>query len=123
MENNSPDILDDLIKTADAKKATDIRRYHITGKRLLVDNVVIVSTQNRIHCKAVLDELSKRAKEIINQSTDQTDSTRVIVSGNADSEWVILDLGNDVFHVMSETMRQYYQLDSLFEEKAVVYHH
>ena len=47
---------------------------------------------------------------------------QVKISGNAESEWVIIDIDSVIVHVISSELRKHYRLDSLFERRSIVYH-
>ncbi|MFC1616867.1 ribosome silencing factor [Candidatus Margulisiibacteriota bacterium] len=109
LNNSDSDIINKLIKICENKKCEDIRQYNLTGNSILSDYFLVLSVKNKIHCRSVLNDLKKNVN-------------RGKVSGSIESEWVILDLGTVIVHIITEKLRTYYKLDSIFERRAVVYH-
>jgi len=111
-KNESEELISQLIKIADEKKAEHICRYEMGKDYFVSGSVVVLSHRNKIHCRALAEELNKFARQ----------NGEIRVSGDPDSEWVILDLMTDMIHIISPQLREYYELDKLFEKHGVVYH-
>jgi ribosome silencing factor RsfS/YbeB/iojap len=116
MQKKIEKFIEDLIKVCDKKKASDIRLYNVIGKSDLTDYILLQTVNNSIHCKALLEEIRLQSKKKDYIYTWQ-------VSGNCESEWIIIDLGFVIIHLISNHLRNHYKLDELFEPKAVIYHH
>lgn len=67
--------------------------------------IVVTGTSNR-HVKSLTEEVTKRAKEAAQPI--------VGVEGQEQGDWVLLDLGDVVVHVMLAETRQLYDLESLW---------
>jgi len=115
-------VLDRFIKRLDAKKATNIRTFHMKDPTL-TDYILVVSVSNPIHGRAVLNEVSELIKDVRNEdeSSDILDHPKV--SGTVGSGWIVVDLNSIVIHIIDEELRDYYRLDDLFETHATVYHY
>ena len=44
-------------------------------------------------------------------------------SGSPESGWVILDLNSILIHCVTESARDFYKLDSIYEKYGVIHHH
>lgn len=67
--------------------------------------LVVTGTSNR-HVKSLAEEVSKRCKAA---------GVRVRVEGEEQAEWVLIDLGDVIVHVMLAPIRKLYDLESLWK--------
>lgn len=100
-----------VIDALEDVKAQDIKIFntsHITG---LFDRVIIVSgassRQTRSIASHVADEVKKKGIPII------------AFEGHETGEWVLVDIGDIVIHVMQPSIRQYYNLEGIWGDKPV----
>jgi ribosome silencing factor RsfS/YbeB/iojap len=97
MENRIKNIVDVL----DSKKAENIEGYDLRDSDYFVDGVVIATTLNSKHGIALLDylktELKPKGEEFLNIDEDDN--------------WVVIDLGDMLIHLMSEEYREKYDLE------------
>ena len=104
------EILELVIDALDSIKAEDIVTKDVSALTSLFDSLVIATTQSSRQSKAgarvIRDEIKKIGGQIYG------------VEGEAAGDWVLIDLGTIVVHIMEEKTRQYYDLDSLWESKA-----
>jgi len=99
------DALDDL-------KAKDIVTINVRGKSDMTDVMVIASGTSSRQVKGLAENVRMRAKE--------SGIEALGVEGDDVGEWVLVDLGDIVVHVMQEPVRRFYQLERLWsvtEEK------
>lgn len=92
-------------------KAQDIYSIDVTGKTSVTDNMIIATGTSTTHIKAVVDHVEQKVKEQGNWPIRR--------EGDAVSEWVLLDLGDVIVHVLTQAMRRYYDLESLWDGVAV----
>lgn len=93
------DALDDL-------KAKDITEIDVRGKSGVTDLLVIASGTSSRHVKSIADEVVKKAK--------QAGNPPIGVEGQREAEWVLVDLGDVVVHVMLPRTREFYGLERLW---------
>ena len=106
----APDIVDLLrqrvIAALEELKAKDVREIDVRGKTSIADFLVIASGTSTRHVKSIADEVVKYAK--------QAGMMPLGVEGQRDAEWVLVDLGDIVVHVMLPRIREFYGLERLW---------
>ncbi len=98
------DALDDI-------KAQDIRVFDTTAQTELFDRVIIATGTSNRQTRALASHVRDKVKE--------AGAPVVSVEGADTGEWVLVDLGDIVVHVMQPTIRQYYNLEELWGVKPV----
>ncbi|MFT5234953.1 MAG: ribosome-associated protein [Shewanella sp.] len=98
-----------VIDKVEDLKAKDVVVLDISERSNLADFMVVCSGTSKTHVKAIAENLvveAKRANLHING-----------VEGRESSEWVLVDLGDVILHVMQDKTRDYYELEKLWTEK------
>lgn len=72
------------------------------------DHFLICSGANTRQNQAIADEIEKQLKEV--------GETPNAAEGYASAEWILLDYGDMVIHVMSPQARSYYDLERLWRQ-------
>lgn len=72
------------------------------------DYFVICSGANQRQIQAIADEVERALK-----ANDERPNS---VEGYTNAEWVLMDYGDMVVHVFTETARSYYDLDRLWRD-------
>ena len=92
-------------------KAQDIRIYDTTHLTSMFDRIAIASGTSNRQTKAlaasVRDKVKAAGGHIIN------------IEGEGTGEWVLVDLGDMVVHIMQPAIRAYYRLEELWGDKEV----
>ena len=76
----------------------------------VTDHMIVVSGSSGRHVRAIVDAVLEAAKA--------RDAAPIGVEGRAPGDWVLIDLGDVVVHVMRETTRVFYDLEGLWEAHA-----
>mgnify|MGYP002776990677 CR=1 FL=1 len=87
-------------------KAKDVVEIDVRGKSSVTDYMVIASGTSTRHVKSIADEVVKFAKNL--------DVMPLGVEGEREAEWVLVDLGDVVVHVMLPRVREFYALERLW---------
>ena len=91
---------------AESKKAHDVVVLDLREVTSFTDYFVICSVANARQSHAVAEEISKRLK--------QMGELPISTEGYDAAEWVLLDYGDFIVHIFSETARAYYDLERLW---------
>lgn len=87
-------------------KAKDIIQFDVSSISNVSDAIVIASGTSTRHVKALADNVAEEAKK--------AGFRPIGVEGERDAEWILIDLGFVVVHVMLPTTRKFYDLESLW---------
>ena len=94
-------ILEDL-------KAEDIVSLNVKNKSSVTDLMFIASGRSTRHVKAIADNLVTKLKK--------SKIKPLGVEGYTKSEWILLDYGDLLVHVMHPETRDFYSLEKLWDE-------
>jgi ribosome-associated protein len=92
-------------------KAQDIRVFNTTGLSDLFDRVVLASATSNRQTRSLANHLKEKAKE--------KGFPVVSTEGEESGEWVLVDLGDMIVHIMQPAIREYYNLEELWGAKPV----
>ena len=87
-------------------KAKDILELDVSSISNIADAIVIASGTSTRHVKALADNVADEARK--------AGFRPIGVEGERDAEWILIDLGFVVVHVMLPTARKFYDLESLW---------
>lgn len=87
-------------------KAKDILAIDVSLISNVADAIVIASATSTRHIKALADNVAEEARK--------AGFRPLGVEGERDAEWILIDLGFVVVHVMLPTARRFYDLESLW---------
>ena len=87
-------------------KGVDIRVLDVHDRSNITDFMVIVSGTSNRHVKSLADRVVEEAKK--------AGVPPIGVEGEQGGEWVLVDLGDVVVHVMQPQVREFYSLEKLW---------
>ncbi len=87
-------------------KAVDVRVIDVRELTSITDIMVIASGTSTRHLKAIADNVALEAKNFGVQALG--------VEGDKGAEWILVDLGDVVVHVMMPEIRDFYALEKLW---------
>jgi ribosome-associated protein len=92
-------------------KGRDIVVLKVAHLSSLFERIIIASADSTRQVKALADNVQKKLKALGAQVLS--------VEGQQSGEWVLVDLGAIVVHVMQPAIRQYYNLEELWDQPEV----
>ncbi|MGD8582682.1 MAG: ribosome silencing factor [Gammaproteobacteria bacterium] len=104
----SVDELRELVKQAlDDLKAENIVELDVRDKTDVTDYIVVASGNSSRHVKSIASNVVMEAKK--------AGHPPIGVEGEADGEWMLVDLADVVVHVMQPQIREFYDLENLWQ--------
>lgn len=100
------EILKIVQETLDDRKGINITTIDVQGKTSVTDYMVLATGTSNRHVKSLCEYVAESLKE--------QGFKPLGMEGETDSEWVLLDLGDVVLHVMTLQTREFYQLEKLW---------
>lgn len=97
---------DVVVKALDDLKARDIVELDVTGRTSIADIIVVAGGTSSRHVKSIADEVIKQTKK--------AGLPPLGVEGQREGEWVLVDLGDIVVHIMLPRAREFYGLERLW---------
>ena len=95
-----------VVDALEDMKGQSIRCIGVSKLTSITDFMVIVTGTSNTHIKALADSIVKRARE--------SDVKIIGVEGRLQAEWVLVDLGDVVVHIMTAPVRALYNLEELW---------
>jgi ribosome-associated protein len=92
-------------------KAQDIQVFDTTKLTSLFDRVIIASATSNRQSRAIASNVRDKAKA--------AGGDVIAVEGEETGEWVLVDLGDIIIHIMQPAIRQYYNLEEIWGGKTV----
>lgn len=105
---NSKKLCELAIEALEDIKGIDIRVFDVVNKSSVTDIMIFVSGNTSRQVKALANSVAVKAKE--------AGMPALGIEGDDTSEWVLVDLGDVVVHVMQPAIRDFYNLEKLWGE-------
>lgn len=99
------------IDALEEMKAEDITVLDVKGKTTITDWIIVATGTSSRHVKSIANNVVVAAKAAAHPPLGS--------EGEDDGEWVLVDLGDVIVHVMQRQVRQYYDLESLWSVDVV----
>ncbi|MCL6269121.1 ribosome silencing factor [Sansalvadorimonas sp. 2012CJ34-2] len=104
--------LKDLVVDAlEETKGKDIVTLDVSDKTDVTDLMIVVSGTSSRHVKSLANNMVDKCKKAGVQPLG--------VEGEEQGEWVLVDLGDIVVHLMMPSARQFYDLERLWETTGI----
>lgn len=88
-------------------KARDLVVIDVRGKTTITDFIVVATGTSNRHVQAVAERLVEQVK--------QARGEMLGIEGKESGEWVLMDFGDAVVHVMQAETRAFYNLEQLWQ--------
>lgn len=103
---NSEQLLTLVQNTLEDSKGVDIAVMDVRKLTSIADYMVVASATSTRHAASMADKLSQAAK--------QHGAAPLSITGESDSEWVLIDLNDIIVHIMLADAREFYSLEKLW---------
>lgn len=100
---------DFVIDKIDDLKAQDITVLNVQGKSSITDCMIICTGTSSRHVASIADHVIEKSR--------QAGLPALGMEGVTTADWVVVDFGEVMLHVMQEESRRLYELEKLWGEK------
>ena len=98
--------IEHIVSILDDKKAEEIEVFNLEDSDYIANRVIIANSLNGRHTIALAEYLKKAFKN----------TTESILASDISDDWVVLDLGDILIHIMVPEYRQRYSLEQFLAE-------
>jgi len=95
-----------LLDVVEDRKAVDPTLLDLRGQTVMTDFFLICSGTSNVHIRSIADNVLEKSEE------QRLNKPRV--EGQSVGEWVLIDFGDVVIHVMDEESRERYKLEKFW---------
>jgi ribosome-associated protein len=103
----TPPLIEATLAALDDLKAKDILVLDVRGLTPITDTMIICTGTSNRHVRSLAQHVVEKAKE--------AGFRPLGMEGAEEAEWVLVDLGDAVVHVMQTQARAFYQLEKLWD--------
>ena len=97
---------DFVVAVLEELKADSVARLDVRHLTSMTDEMIIASGRSDRHVRAIAQSLLERCKEM--------DMAPLGIEGEESGEWVLVDLGDVIAHIMLPRAREFYSLEKLW---------
>jgi len=97
-----------IINALESVKARDIENFDVKHLTSMFDRVIIASADSTRQARALVNHMREDLRAI--------GGTIYGVEGEISGEWVLIDLGDIVVHILQPAMREHYKLEELWNQ-------
>ena len=92
-------------------KAKDVTVLNVQSLTTITDTMIICTGTSNRHVKSIAEAVAEKCKEAGYRPLG--------MEGMEESEWVLVDLGHAIVHVMQVQARAFYQLEKLWDMREI----
>jgi len=96
-----------IAEAADERQGGDLVVLKISEVSYLTDYFVIVTGFSRAQIRAICDSIESKVEEKFAQPPIRSE-------GKNEGDWILLDYGDVIVHIMSQNTREYYNLEAFW---------
>lgn len=97
-----------IVEVADDRQARDMALLKLTGLTLMTDYFFICCGGSSVHIRSIVDKIMETMKD--------AGMGGIRLEGYEAAQWVLMDYGDIVVHVMTAEQRDYYRLESFWKD-------
>lgn len=95
-----------LIQTLDGLKATDIAHFDVRKISSITDDMIVCTGTSSRQVSAMADNLITECKKAGIETFGE--------EGKSTADWIVVDFGQAIVHIMQSEAREMYQLEKLW---------
>nr|WP_068301884.1 ribosome silencing factor [Pararhodobacter sp. CCB-MM2] len=107
MDFTSDDVLALVLQSLDDDKAEEVVQIDLRGRSSVADHMVICSGRSSRQVAAIAEKLLERLKSTYRITARS--------EGKETGDWVLLDTGDVVVHIFRPEVREFYQLERMWQ--------
>ena len=107
VQTPEPKMIDVVLQSLDDAKAEQTVSIDIAGKSSLADYMVVTSGRSNRHVSAVADQLVKAFRE--------KGFTKPRIEGLPHADWVLVDGGDVIVHIFRPEVREFYNIEKMWQ--------
>ncbi len=100
-----------ILSSLSDDKAEDVVQINLQGKTSFGDYMVVCSGRSSRQVSAIAEKLVQRLKEAFGRSAR--------IEGKDTGDWVLVDTGDVIVHVFRPEVREFYQLEKMWQGTGV----
>ncbi len=100
-------------RAADDKQGSNVLVLNVGDVLAITEMFVVVSASNSRQLRTIANEVTAKIRE-------ESDRPLLRSEGMAEQQWVLLDYGDVVVHIFSEDIREFYEIERLYQDVPVV---
>ncbi|MBH43972.1 MAG: ribosome silencing factor [Gammaproteobacteria bacterium] len=97
-----------MIDVLEDNKAENIISINVKNKSSITDIMILVSGRSTRHVQSIADNLINKLKK--------NKIKPLGIEGYSQSEWILIDYGDILIHVMHPDAREFYSIEKLWDE-------
>lgn len=109
---DSKDLVIEIAKVLDEKKAIDIKAIKTEEVTVVSDYFVIASGTSNTHTRSLADDVEYEIKKRLGIDPEH-------IEGRA-TGWILLDYGYVIVHLFEKESREYYNLERLWADASIM---
>ncbi len=98
--------IDNIVKILDEKKGNNIESFNLEDSDYIAKSVILVNSLGGKHTSALYDNLRVAFRE----------SGEKILGADESDDWIVVDLGDILIHIMTPEYRLRYKLEKFLKE-------
>ncbi len=99
-----------IVQSLEDMKAVDVLVLDVGKLTTITDQMIIATGTSSLHVKAIAKKIIEEAK--------QNKYYTIGTEGMEQGQWVLIDFGDAIAHIMHTDSRNYYQLEKLWSIEA-----
>ena len=100
-------------RAADDKQGSNIIVLDVGDILAITEMFVVVSASNSRQLRTIANEITAKIRE-------ESDRALLRSEGMSEQQWVLLDYGDVIVHIFSEEIREFYEIERLYQDVPVV---